>query len=89
MKNECFIKNGKNSEIEDVNKKKELLMDELNGVFFTQKEVNLNLKTLPFIENYRLEINQEASNKFYVTFSDDELIKFYKNSLLPFPFWKK
>ena len=40
-------------------------MDELDGVFVSQKEVFLNLKTLPFIEDYKFEISQGTKNKFY------------------------
>ena len=63
MKINCFSK----SENEEVNKnkRKDLSMDELDGVFVSQKEVFLNLKTLPFIEDYKFEISQGTINKFY------------------------
>ena len=95
LKNQSFTKNDIDHKNEEINKKKELSMDELDGTFFCQQEVNLNLKALSFIEDYKLEVNPEINNKFYVTFSDADLIKFYKNSLIlievknSFPYYNK
>ena len=69
-------------------------MDELAVTFFSPNEVALDLESLPFIEDHKLEINQKSGKRFNVTFSDEK-IKFHKNSLIlievknSFPFFNK
>ena len=54
----------------------------------------LDLESLPFIEDHKLEINQKSGKRFNITFFDEK-IKFHKNSLIlievkiSFPFFNK
>ena len=98
LKNNNCAENEKDTEnqenIEKTYTKDQLPMDELDGAFFSPNEVALDLESLPFIEDHKLEINQKSGKRFNVTFSDEK-IKFHKNSLIlievknSFPYFNK
>ena len=47
-------------------------MDELAVAFFSPNEVAIDLESLPFIEDHKLEINQKSGKRFNATFSDEK-----------------